>query len=217
MCVITTNPYDYKYCSLGEIKVKSIDDKEELLATDDSFDVLGFSKDEKDAIYRITAGLMHSGNMEFKQKPREEQAENGNAELSDKAGYMLGISGAEYAKALCAPRVKVGNDYVTKGQTVDQVYYALGAICKAMFERLFNWLVAVVNRALSTDMPRSFFIGILDIAGFEIFDFNTFEQLCINFTNEKLQQFFNHHMFVLEQEEYRKEGIEVKNFETSDI
>ena len=57
-------------------------------------------------------------------------------------------------KALCAPRVKVGNDYVTKGQTVDQVYYALGAICKAMFERLFNWLVAVVNRALSTDMPR---------------------------------------------------------------
>ena len=99
MCVITTNPYDYKYCSLGEIKVKSIDDKEELLATDDSFDVLGFSKDEKDAIYRITAGLMHSGNMEFKQKPREEQAENGNQELSDKAGYMLGISGAEYAKA----------------------------------------------------------------------------------------------------------------------
>ena len=58
-------------------------------------------------------------------------------------------------KALCAPRVKVGNDYVTKGQTVDQVYYSLGAICKAMFERLFNWLVAVVNRALSTDMPRS--------------------------------------------------------------
>ena len=99
MCVITTNPYDYKYCSLGEIKVKSIDDKEELMATDDSFDVLGFSKDEKDAIYKITAGLMHSGNMEFKQKPREEQAENGNAELSDKAGYMLGISGAEYAKA----------------------------------------------------------------------------------------------------------------------
>ena len=119
MCVITTNPYDYKYCSLGEIKVKSIDDKEELMATDDSFDVLGFSKDEKDAIYKITAGLMHSGNMEFKQKPREEQAENGNAELSDKAGYMLGISGAEYAKA----RFQISPELFSKpffiGQLID--------------------------------------------------------------------------------------------------
>ena len=208
LTMVSTNPYDYKYCSLGEIKVKSIDDREELDATDSSFDILGFNQDEKNAVYRITAGIMHSGNMEFKQKPREEQAENGNAELSEKAAFMLGISGAEYAKALCSPRVKVGSEYVVKGQTVDQVYYALGAICKAMFERLFNWLVAIVNRALSTDMPRSFFIGILDIAGFEIFEFNTFEQLCINFTNEKLQQFFNHHMFVLEQEEYKKEGIE---------
>ena len=82
------------------------------------------------------------------------------------------------------------------------------AICKAAFERLFNYLALVINRALATDLPRSFFIGILDIAGFEIFEFNTFEQLCINFTNEKLQQFFNHFMFVLEQEEYKKEGIE---------
>merc|ERR1719204_2222848 len=208
LTLISTNPYDYKYNSLGEIKVKSIDDVEELDATDSSFDILGFNQDEKNSIYRITAGIMHSGNMVFKQKPREEQAENGEPELSEKAGFMLGKSGAEYTKALCSPRVKVGSEYVIKGHTVDQVYYALGAICKAMFERLFNWLVAIVNRALSTDLPRSFFIGILDIAGFEIFEFNTFEQLCINFTNEKLQQFFNHHMFVLEQEEYKREGIE---------
>ena len=205
---ISKDPYDYKYCSLGEIKVKSINDKEELDATDSSFDILGFNQEEKDSVYRITAGIMHSGNLEFKNKPREEQAENASSEMSEKAGFMLGISGAEYTKALCNPRVKVGSEYVVKGQSVDQVSYALGAICKAMFEKLFNWLVQIVNRALSTELPRSFFIGILDIAGFEIFEFNTFEQLCINFTNEKLQQFFNHHMFVLEQEEYKKEGIE---------
>ena len=72
---ISTDPTDYKWCSLGELKVKSIDDNVELDATDESFDILGFQKSEKDAIYMITAGIMHSGNIQFKQKPREEQAE----------------------------------------------------------------------------------------------------------------------------------------------
>ena len=144
----------------------------------------------------------------LKNKPREEQAEVDGMEAAELAGFMLGLSGSEFCKALCNPKVKVGSEYVTKGQTVEQVYYGIKAICKAAFERLFKYLAEVINRALSTDLPRSFFIGILDIAGFEIFEFNTFEQLCINFTNEKLQQFFNHFMFVLEQEEYKKEGIE---------
>merc|ERR1712135_220462 len=86
--------------------------------------------------------------------------------------------------------------------------YSVGAMTKAMFDRLFKWLVKRVNETLETGQKRVQFIGVLDIAGFEIFDSNGFEQLCINFTNEKLQQFFNHHMFVLEQEEYKKEGID---------
>ena len=109
--MISTNPYDYKYSSLGEIKVASINDVEELDATDSSFDILGFVKEEKDAVYRITAGIMHSGNMIFKTKPREEQAEVDNIELCEKAGFMLGISGSEYAKALCSPRVKVFSNF----------------------------------------------------------------------------------------------------------
>ncbi|XP_042202380.1 myosin-16-like [Callorhinchus milii] len=84
---------------------------------------------------------------------------------------------------------------------------SIGALAKAIYDRMFKWLVARVNKTLDTTKPRQYFIGVLDIAGFEIFEFNSFEQLCINFTNEKLQQFFNHHMFVLEQEEYKKEGI----------
>merc|ERR1712223_1814146 len=107
-----------------------------------------------------------------------------------------------------SPRVKVGSEYVSKGQTPEQISYARGALAKAIFERLFNFIAKNCNEALATKLPRAFFIGCLDIAGFEIFGFNTFEQLCINFTNEKLQQFFNHHMFVLEQEEYKREGIE---------
>ncbi|XP_009270924.2 PREDICTED: myosin-7-like, partial [Aptenodytes forsteri] len=120
----------------------------------------------------------------------------------------MGLNSADLLKGLCHPRVKVGNEYVTKGQNVQQVIYAVGALAKAVYEKMFNWMVTRINNSLETKQPRQYFIGVLDIAGFEIFDFNSFEQLCINFTNEKLQQFFNHHMFVLEQEEYKKEGIE---------
>ncbi|KAK0133450.1 Myosin heavy chain, fast skeletal muscle [Merluccius polli] len=110
-------------------------------------------------------------------------------------------------KAMCYPRVKVGNEYVTKGQTVPQVTNSASALAKSIYERMFLWMVIRINQMLDTKQPRNFFIGVLDIVGFEIFDYNSMEQLCINFTNEKLQQFFNHHMFVLEQEEYKKEGI----------
>ncbi|ELW53083.1 Myosin-4 [Tupaia chinensis] len=208
MLLITTNPYDFAFVSQGEITVPSIDDQEELMATDSAVDILGFSNDEKVAIYKLTGAVMHYGNMKFKQKQREEQAEPDGTEVADKAAYLTSLNSADLLKALCYPRVKVGNEYVTKGQTVQQVYNAVGALAKAIYEKMFLWMVTRINQQLDTKQPRQYFIGVLDIAGFEIFDFNSLEQLCINFTNEKLQQFFNHHMFVLEQEEYKKEGIE---------
>ncbi|NWI62848.1 MYSS protein, partial [Todus mexicanus] len=208
MLLITTNPFDFHYVSQGEVTVPSIDDQEELMATDSAIDILGFSADEKVAIYKLTGAVMHYGNLKFKQKQREEQAEPDGTEVADKAAYLMGLNSADMLKALCYPRVKVGNEYVTKGQNVTQVNNSVGALAKAVFEKMFLWMVVRINQQLDTKQPRQYFIGVLDIAGFEIFDFNSFEQLCINFTNEKLQQFFNHHMFVLEQEEYKKEGIE---------
>ncbi|XP_032932509.1 myosin heavy chain, skeletal muscle, adult-like isoform X4 [Catharus ustulatus] len=208
MLLITTNPYDYQFVSQGEITVPSINDQEELMATDSAIDILGFTADERTAIYKLTGAVMHYGNLKFKQKQREEQAEPDGTEVADKAAYLMGLNSADLLKALCYPRVKVGNEYVTKGQTVQQVYNSVGALAKAVYEKMFLWMVVRINEQLDTKQPRQYFIGVLDIAGFEIFDFNSLEQLCINFTNEKLQQFFNHHMFVLEQEEYKKEGIE---------
>ncbi|NWZ12871.1 MYH7 protein, partial [Agelaius phoeniceus] len=208
MLLLSLNPYDYHFCSQGVTTVDNLDDGEELMATDHAMDILGFSSDEKYGSYKIVGAIMHFGNMKFKQKQREEQAEADGTESADKAAYLMGISSAELIKGLLHPRVKVGNEYVTKGQNVEQVLYAVGALAKATYDRMFKWLVARINKTLDTKLARQFFIGVLDIAGFEIFDFNSFEQLCINFTNEKLQQFFNHHMFVLEQEEYKKEGIE---------
>jgi len=84
----------------------------------------------------------------------------------------------------------------------------MAALCKTLYEKTFSNIVDRINRALDRPTSKSTFIGVLDIAGFEIFETNSFEQLCINYTNEKLQQFFNHHMFVLEQEEYARENID---------
>ncbi|KAK0134634.1 Myosin heavy chain, fast skeletal muscle [Merluccius polli] len=207
MTLITTNPYDFPMCSQGQITVASIDDKEELVATDTAIDILGFNNEEKMGIYKFTGAVLHHGNMKFKQKQREEQAEPDGNEEADKISYLLGLNSADMLKALCYPRVKVGNEYVTKGQTVPQVNNSVSALAKSIYERMFLWMVIRINQMLDTKQARQFFIGVLDIAGFEIFDYNSMEQLCINFTNEKLQQFFNHHMFVLEQEEYKKEGI----------
>ncbi|XP_056440703.1 myosin-7-like [Gadus chalcogrammus] len=207
MLLITNNPYDYQFISQGQTTVASIDDRDELVATDDAFDVLGFTQEEKNGIYKLVGAIMHYGNMKYKTKQREEQAEADGTEDVDKASYLMGLNSADVIKGLCHPRVKVGNEWVTKGQSVQQVYYSIGALSKSVYEKMFNWMVVRINQTLYTKQPRQYFIGVLDIAGFEIFDFNTFEQLCINFTNEKLQQFFNHHMFVLEQEEYKKEGI----------
>ncbi|XP_062546189.1 myosin heavy chain, muscle-like isoform X5 [Armigeres subalbatus] len=207
MCLLSNDIYDYYNVAQGKITIPNVDDGEECLLTDEAFNVLGFTQEEKDNIYRITAAVMHMGGMKFKQKGREEQAEADGTEEGDRVAKLLGCVTEDLYKNLLKPRIKVGAEFVTKGQNKDQVTNAVGALCKGIFDRLFKWLVKKCNETLDTKMKRVQFIGVLDIAGFEIFDYNGFEQLCINFTNEKLQQFFNHHMFVLEQEEYKKEGI----------
>ncbi|XP_061510875.1 myosin heavy chain, muscle isoform X31 [Anopheles gambiae] len=208
MCFLSNDIYDYNSVSQGKITIPNVDDGEECLLTDEAFNVLGFTQEEKDNIYRITSAVMHMGRMQFKQKGREEQAEADGTEDGDRVAKLLGVGTDDLYKNLLKPRIKVGNEFVTKGQNKDQVTNSVGALCKGIFDRLFKWLVKKCNETLDTKQKRAQFIGVLDIAGFEIFDFNGFEQLCINFTNEKLQQFFNHHMFVLEQEEYQREGIE---------
>ncbi|XP_063225515.1 myosin heavy chain, muscle isoform X40 [Bacillus rossius redtenbacheri] len=208
MCLLTDDPHDYYFISQGKTTIPNVDDGEECTLTDQAFDVLGFTQQEKDDIYKITAAVMHMGGMKFKQRGREEQAEADGMAEGERVAKLLGTSHEDLYKNLLKPRIKVGNEFVTQGRNKDQVSYSVGAMAKGMFDRLFKWLVKKCNETLDTKQKRQHFIGVLDIAGFEIFDFNGFEQLCINFTNEKLQQFFNHHMFVLEQEEYKREGIE---------
>ncbi|XP_076442373.1 myosin heavy chain, striated muscle-like isoform X3 [Babylonia areolata] len=206
--LIQPDPGLYSFVNQGHLVVDGIDDVEEMKLTDTAFDVLGFTEEEKTSMYKCTAAIMHFGELKFKQRPREEQAEADGTAEAEKAAFLMGINAGDLLKSLLKPKIKVGNEYVTQGRNKDQVVYSVAALAKSLYNRMFEWLVKRVNKTLDTKNKRQFFIGVLDIAGFEIFDFNSFEQLCINYTNERLQQFFNHHMFILEQEEYKKEGID---------
>jgi myosin heavy chain 6/7 len=125
-----------------------------------------------------------------------------------KAADLLEIEVDYFVDTFMKPKLKVGKDFVKKGQNLDQVSFSISATSKSLFARMFDWIVFKVNDSLDTPNPRKNYIGVLDIAGFEIFELNVLEQLLINYTNERLQQFFNHHMFVAEQEEYKAEGIQ---------
>merc|ERR1712241_1406732 len=126
-----------------------------------------------------------------------------------KVATLLGVNMEELMKAFCKPKIKVGTEWVTKAQTVEQATNSCGAIARMTYNRLFLWLIDMCNRTLlDPTMKKANCCCVLDIAGFEIFEYNGYEQISINFVNEKLQQFFNHHMFVVEQEEYVAEGID---------
>merc|ERR1719234_2465181 len=184
----------------GGIKVNSIDDVEEFGALQNSMRVMGMSEDDMMSIWRVVSSCLLFGNMEFKQERNSDQATLPDNTVAQKVAHLLGIQVTDLTKAFLKPRIKVGRDYVTKAQTKEQVEFAIEAIAKATYERLFKWIVTRINRSLDrTKRQGASFIGILDIAGFEIFELNSFEQLCINYT-----------MFILEQEEYQREGIEWK-------
>uniref|UniRef100_A0A8D3CXG2 Myosin, heavy chain 11b, smooth muscle n=1 Tax=Scophthalmus maximus TaxID=52904 RepID=A0A8D3CXG2_SCOMX len=139
-----------------------------------------------------------------KDKTRGEQ-------LAKPAGYefMLPRSPPAGMFKVVSTVLQLGNIKFEKERSSEQADFATEALAKAMYERLFRWILARVNKTLDKSKRQSCsFLGILDIAGFEIFEDNSFEQLCINYTNERLQQLFNHTMFILEQEEYKREGIQ---------
>merc|ERR1719325_392721 len=211
-CFVSADIYDYIYVSQGKTKVDSIDDDEELLYTEDAFNVLGFAVQEKFDCYVLTAAVMTCGGIVYETKGRDDQAEiadMGMESFPGKAAAAFGVEPMPLFKAFCKPRIKVGTEWVTKGQTCEQATMSTGGIARAIFDRVFKWLIIKCNDTLiDPTMKKANFCAVLDIAGFEIFEYNGFEQISINFVNEKLQQFFNHHMFVVEQEEYVKEGID---------
>merc|ERR1712064_95023 len=209
-CLLTDDIYDYEYVSQGKTTVASIDDNEELEMADSAFDIIGFSETEKWDCYKLTSAVMACGQCKFIQKGRDDQAEVGEWDYPKKVAQLFGVDHNELFKSFCKPKIKVGTEWVTKGQSCEQATNGVGGIARATFDRIFKWLIIKCNDTLiDKSMKKANFCAVLDIAGFEMFDYNGFEQISINFVNEKLQQFFNNHMFVVEQQLYQDEGLDV--------
>lgn len=169
--------------------------------TDEAIDILGFSNDERMSLFKCTTSVMNMGEMKFKQRPREEQAEADGTAEAEKVAFLLGVNAKDLLNSFLKPKVKVGNEFVTKGQNLDQVNFAVNALAKSLYSRLFTWLVARVNKTLDTKVKRQYFIGVLDIAGFEIFDVSsrlrtlprllwweyTLNTFCLDFIGKRLR------------------------------
>uniref|UniRef100_A0A8C1XGI7 Myosin-9 n=1 Tax=Cyprinus carpio TaxID=7962 RepID=A0A8C1XGI7_CYPCA len=199
----------YRFLSNGNVTIPGQQDRDLYLETVEAMRIMGFSEEEHIGLLRVISSVLQLGNMSFKKERHSDQASMPDDTAAQKVSHLMGMNVTDFTRAILSPRIKVGRDYVQKAQTQEQAEFAVEALAKATYERMFRWLVMRINKALDkTKRQGASFIGILDIAGFEIFELNSFEQLCINYTNEKLQQLFNHTMFILEQEEYQREGIE---------
>ncbi|KAM6956926.1 myosin-9 isoform 2-T2 [Aplochiton taeniatus] len=199
----------YKFLSNGNLTIPGQQDKDLFVETMDAMKIMSIPEDEQIGMLKVVSSVLQLGNMSFKKERHSDQASMPDDTAAQKVCHLMGMNVTDFTRAILSPRIKVGRDYVQKAQTQEQAEFAVEALAKATYERMFRWLVMRINKALDkTKRQGASFIGILDIAGFEIFELNSFEQMCINYTNEKLQQLFNHTMFILEQEEYQREGIE---------
>nr|CAD7410270.1 unnamed protein product [Timema poppensis] len=168
---ILEDPKTYSFLSGGYLAVPGVDDGAEYQFTCKAMGIMGMTSEDFSAIFRIVSSVMLFGNMKFKQERNSDQATLPDNTVAQKVAHLLGLSVTEMTKAFLKPRIKVGRDFVTKAQTKEQVEFAVEAISKACYERMFRWLVNRINRSLDrTKRQGASFIGILDMAGFEIFE-----------------------------------------------
>ena len=201
----------FKYLSNQKRDIPNVDDLKEYNILVQAFNIMGLSTQEIHNIFLILAVVLHLGNLDFSSW-KSEQANFTLDSPIDIIVKLLGIEETDFVNNLLRPKVKAGREFIQKSMKAPEVKYAIDAFAKHIYEKLFQYIIERINTNLNMDSDINDellnFIGVLDIAGFEIFDVNSFEQLCINYTNEKLQQFFNHHSFILEQSEYLREDIQ---------
>ncbi|KAK1288090.1 hypothetical protein QJS10_CPB19g01162 [Acorus calamus] len=206
------NPKSFHYLNQSNCyELVGINDAHDYLATRRAMDIVGINGQEQDAIFRVIAAILHLGNIDF---AKGEEIDS-SVVKDDKSKFHLKMTAEllmcdpqALEDALCK-RVMITPEEVIK-RSLDPLNAAVSrdGLAKTIYSRLFDWLVDKINVSIGQDKSSKSLIGVLDIYGFESFKTNSFEQFCINFTNEKLQQHFNQHVFKMEQEEYTKEEID---------
>ncbi|CAI0433986.1 unnamed protein product, partial [Linum tenue] len=205
------HPKTFHYLNQSKcFELVGVSDAHDYLATRRAMDIVGISAKEQEAIFRVVAAILHLGNIVFTKGkevdssvPKDEKAK---FHLKTTAELLM-CDAVALEDALCK-RVMITPEEVIK-RSLDPQSAAISrdGLAKTIYSRLFDWLVDKINNSIGQDPTSKCLIGVLDIYGFESFKTNSFEQFCINFTNEKLQQHFNQHVFKMEQEEYTKEQI----------
>ncbi|XP_075998597.1 unconventional myosin-Vc isoform X2 [Genypterus blacodes] len=194
-------------CMGGEISIEGVDDKKDLEETRRTFSLLGLKDDFQSQVFKVLAAILHLGNLEIRDSGDDKSSVPSTDPHLAVFCELLGVRTDELVRWLCHRRIVLVAETLVKPVPMEKAVNARDALAKQIYAHLFACIITRLNKVLQVPGKQHAFIGVLDIYGFETFDINSFEQFCINYANEKLQQQFNLHVFKLEQEEYMKEDI----------
>ncbi|KAF2951963.1 myosin-17 isoform X3 [Oryza sativa Japonica Group] len=205
------DPSSFHYLNQSScIRVDGINDAEEYLVTRNAMDTVGIIEQEQEAIFRVVAAVLHLGNINFAKGSEVDSSvikDDKSRFHLNTAAELLMCDCKKLENALIKREINTPEGVITTTVGPSSATVSRDGLAKQIYSRLFDWLVNRINASIGQDPNSDKLIGVLDIYGFESFKTNSFEQLCINFTNEKLQQHFNQNVFKMEQEEYTREQI----------
>lgn len=205
------HPSDFHYLNQSKTyELDGVSNAEEYTNTRRAMDIVGISQEEQEAIFRTLAAILHLGNIEFSPGKEHDSSvikdEKSRSHLQ-MAAKLFKCDVQLLVTTLCTRSIQTYEGIIIKALDCGAAVAGRDTLAKTVYAQLFDWLVEKINRSVGQDPDSLIQIGVLDIYGFECFKQNSFEQFCINFANEKLQQHFNEHVFKMEQEEYQKEAI----------
>ncbi|XP_071346330.1 unconventional myosin-IXb isoform X2 [Trachinotus anak] len=214
-------PQDYLYLKQQDLHIDDEKFRQEYKRLHQAMEMVGFLASTKKHIFSILSAILHLGNVTFTASEDTQDLEVGPAEVLSTLSDLLKVKKEVLVEALIKRKVVTDKATTVSQYTLQEAFKARDSMAKSLYSALFDWIILHINHAMLNrrDMEESvscLSIGVLDMFGFENLQTNSFEQLCINYTNEKLQYYINHNIFKLEQEDYVSEGITWQNIDCTD-